>query len=87
LVSPQNTVILLYPNPNHGKAELMYELLDNTDATLSIYDALGREVYTTTLDANQHKHSIELPQAVPGVYLYNIKQGDFMIKQEKFVVH
>lgn len=51
----------------------MYELLDNTDATLSIYDALGREVYTATLDANQHKHSIELPQAAPGVYLYSIK--------------
>jgi len=58
--------IMLYPNPNHGKASLRF--LDKTPETMRIVDVKGRQVWRKDFKISKNQIELDL-QAIPaGVY-------------------
>ena len=82
-----------YPNPFNPVTRIRYDLPENSMVNITVYDMLGREVNTLVnkvqdagfksiiWDAtNDYGKSVSA-----GIYLYQIKAGDFM-RTEKMVL-
>jgi hypothetical protein len=63
--------ITIYPNPNTGKFTFIAKDL-TSNVVLKIYDVLGQEVYTRTLNQAQQDYNIDLSNQPKGIYLYKI---------------
>jgi len=82
-----------YPNPFNPATTLRYDLPQRTDVTITIYDILGRHVRTLVRDLEEPgfksviwdgRNNIH-EQVSAGVYLYQLRAGDF-IQTRKMVV-
>ena len=82
-----------YPNPFNPKTRVRYDLPDNENVTIIIYDLLGRQV-KQLVDSYQEAGFKSIiwdatndfgNPAAAGVYLYNIQAGDF-IQTKKMVL-
>ncbi len=61
-----------YPNPAAGQARVAFSVTDASEATIAVYDALGRRVATLhDGDLAEGDHAFELPgdALAPGVYV------------------
>jgi hypothetical protein len=76
----------LYPNPNNGGFTLSYQLQQGQSGTFTIYDMLGKEIATYTLNANAETMSIDETTLNNGVYLYNIVVNNNVVKEDKLVI-
>ncbi len=74
-----------YPNPFNATTQIMYNLAERGDVSLTIYDILGRKVFEhNQADVKVGEHSLiwegidngGKPVAT-GVYFYRLKVGDF----------
>ena len=69
-----------YPNPFNSQTLISYELPQEADVTIEIFDILGRSV-ARLVDAQQDAgfHSIiwDAKNAVSGMYLYKLQAGEF----------
>ncbi|UCE26969.1 MAG: T9SS type A sorting domain-containing protein [Candidatus Coatesbacteria bacterium] len=66
------------PNPARGEAVISFELPEDTDVTLAVYDLSGRKVATLAdglLPAGEHERSVSA--LAPGVYVYRLDAGDW----------
>jgi hypothetical protein len=77
-------VLQNYPNPFNGRTELSFELAEEADVALSIFDISGRRISSaaypgmaagahTILWDSKSAEGIELPS---GIYLYKIQAGN-----------
>jgi hypothetical protein len=68
-----------YPNPFNASTTISFELPEQRDVNLTIYDLLGRKI-TVLLDepmnAGTHQAVFNADDYSSGVYLYNLKTGD-----------
>jgi hypothetical protein len=81
----QCTFISIYPNPSSGIFELKNEGEIIKDASLIIYDQLGKEQLSFKLDINDN-NIIDASSLSNGIYYYSIFSKNSIIKQDKFVV-
>jgi hypothetical protein len=82
----QNTFSKIYPNPNNGEMQMDYELRENENGELVIYDMTGRELSNYKL--LQGKNTLQISeQSIPnGIYLYRITVNDTVINTDKLVI-
>jgi|GEM_PF-2566731 len=62
----------LYPNPSHGQTNLVFNSKTGGDYLLQINDALGRQVYTSTVHADAGANKITIAGGNIGMYLINL---------------
>ncbi|MFT6923911.1 MAG: beta-glucanase (GH16 family) [Crocinitomicaceae bacterium] len=74
----RNNVVNLYPNPNDGL--FVIELGENENVGLSIYDAMGHEVYVNSNGSG--KIGVDLSKQPRGIYIVKIKLGDEIITKK-----
>jgi hypothetical protein len=66
-------MIKIYPNPNNGYFKI--ELTNfETNASISIYNALGAKIYQT-LSTNNINHEVILPSTKKGIYFVKVSTG------------
>ncbi len=66
------------PNPAKGSATISFDLPEDANVTLAVYDISGRKVTTVvdrTLPAGEHE--VEVSGLAPGVYVYRLKAAEF----------
>ncbi|MBK8192331.1 MAG: hypothetical protein IPK76_03750 [Lewinellaceae bacterium] len=64
------------PNPWVHKTQIGFHLPNATDATLTVYDELGRKIFSETADYNQGYNTIFIEHALldkPGVLYYTLE--------------
>jgi len=66
--------IEVYPNPNQGQFTVSLYLLADTRVQLTLFDALGKQVYTENAMATNGnwRHAMELEGLAKGLYTLNI---------------
>jgi len=70
-----------YPNPFNPSTTISYQVPDNCRVTLKVFDVLGKEV-TTLVDEYKSKGKYDVQfnakHLASGMYIYQIKAGDFV---------
>ncbi len=69
-----------YPNPFNPSTQIVFQLKEDVNVTLSVYDLLGREVATVVnepMKAGTHKITFDASDLSAGVYFYSLKAGSF----------
>ena len=76
-----------YPNPSTGQTEIPYELKNNSNVTLSIYDVTGHEVMTQKENASKGHHTFQVSSAnlAAGVYYYTVSTSEGSITHKMIV--
>jgi hypothetical protein len=65
-----------YPNPFNPSTQIKFEIADNANVSLTVYDMLGRVVATlvnTRLQAGTHLFNFDAANLASGIYLYELK--------------
>jgi len=71
------TLEAVYPNPARHRATIHYAVPEGADATLRLYDVLGRQVETVPLDRAQGRHTLQLSLdgLTNGTYFLQLSAG------------
>ena len=81
-----NNKIFFYPNPVTSISYLnLADDIDISDCTLVISNSIGKLITSTPV--SNHTMSIKKADFVTGVYFYEIRKGNQVIKQGKFTVN
>lgn len=66
------------PNPSNGQFNLAFELPQNKDTRVMVFDQMGRRVYEELLNnfSGQYKNQIDISAQQNGVYFLIIAQGE-----------
>lgn len=68
-----------YPNPFNPSTKLSFELQENQEVSLKVYDILGREVATIFegyATAGVHQFTFNAQELTSGVYFYTLQAGN-----------
>ena len=68
-----------YPNPFNPSTQIRFELPEDSDTTLRIYNSLGREITTLVdeqLSAGSHEVTFNAGSLSSGVYFYRLEAGE-----------
>jgi len=76
-----------YPNPVQQRATVQYALPDKQEATIRLYDVLGRQVRTVVSGEQEGRHEQRLDtSSLPsGVYFLRLRAGG-QTRTQKFTV-
>ncbi|MGE5498547.1 MAG: T9SS type A sorting domain-containing protein, partial [Syntrophothermus sp.] len=69
-----------YPNPFNPSTTIKFTLPENANVSLKIYDMLGKEVASLVngeMQAGSHEVSFNANNLATGMYVYEIKAGNF----------
>jgi hypothetical protein len=69
-----------YPNPFNPSTTIKFDLAKSGNASLRVYDMLGRPVATLVdgeLEAGDHTANFNASNLAAGVYFYSLQAGDF----------
>jgi hypothetical protein len=86
LVNILNENIKIYPNPANNQLNISYELLENENAVIQIFDFMGREIKSQNLKETQGIVQIDIQDLSNGNYLLRISDNGKLLKTEKVVV-
>jgi hypothetical protein len=86
IISSSNSFFNLFPNPNNGIMQLDYDLGNNSDATMKLYDVTGKLVSTYNLINPKGSIQMNEQSIHNGVYFYHILAGEKLLKAEKIVI-
>jgi len=81
-----NTMFILYPNPNDGNMLLDYSLNTSDKGELTIYDIAGKLMYKYSLDASANQIIISHQGFNNGIYFYRIKVNNQIVKSDKLII-
>jgi hypothetical protein len=82
-------VLQNYPNPFNPSTRITYEIPRAGHVTLSVHDVLGREVAVLVdevADAGYHEVTFDGSRLSSGVYLYQLRAGDFVSVKKMLLV-
>lgn len=80
---PDYDSISLTPSPSNGLVYLRGNF--PVDTRLKVYDVIGREVGTISVDCGNCEKTLFLPFA-PGVYFYRVEVGEVILKSGNLVI-
>lgn len=71
------TLEAVYPNPARQQATIHYAVPEGTDATLRLYDVLGRQMKAVALNQTQGRHTLQLrlDGLTNGTYFLQLSAG------------
>ncbi len=78
-----------YPNPFNPSTVISFGLPEQTDVTLTVFNALGEMVHTITkgvFDAGSHSMTFSAEQLPSGVYFYRLQAGYFVSTQKMILM-
>lgn len=78
-----------YPNPFNPVTTINFQLLTGSKVTLKVFDLLGREITTLVnqqMIAGPHSVDFDATSLSSGIYLYQLKSGDFSTFKKMTVV-
>jgi DNA/RNA endonuclease YhcR with UshA esterase domain len=83
-----------FPNPFNPETRIRFQLAENSDVKLMVYDVLGRKVRTLVSDRMDAGHHIinwdglndAGTDVASGMYVYRIKAGDFIAHRKMLLV-
>lgn len=75
----------LYPNPANNSVTLVYSLDNNSGTTIKVSDIQGRIFLETSNDVSRNSIEINTSGLSSGIYIVEVKSGEF-ISQKKLVV-
>jgi hypothetical protein len=75
--------LYLYPNPTSGKITIEFELQGSAEVAISIYNTLGQRIYSAMEQGGNgiRTKAIELAELAKGVYIVQVKQGDWIVSK------
>ncbi len=76
----------LFPNPNNGTMTLDYNLGNDGEAIMKLFDVTGKLVSTYSLQNTKGSISINEQNLTNGIYFYTILVGEKNIKTDKVVI-
>jgi len=76
----------LFPNPSKGLVEIQISGVNKSKLTFTIFNLLGRRVFTTEIDGNIHKNAVNLSHLANGSYVYHISDDNCMIVTGKLFI-
>jgi hypothetical protein len=79
-----NQEIMVFPNPFQSHVNFYVENTRAASYRLVLVDAMGTVVLQTEIQAAQTSR-IELPNLTSGMYYYQLRNGDLLIKSGKLV--
>jgi hypothetical protein len=71
-ISSPNPGVLLFPNPNNGKFNIIVSGKEQGISEVEVYNMLGEKVLTETLRSAQGDNSIDLTSQPNGIYVYRV---------------
>ena len=66
----------VYPNPNNGKFIISFDLDNQINATINIYDMLGQKAFTTTKSSVENTIEIDLRNQPKGIYWLSVETNE-----------
>ncbi|HCD51772.1 MAG TPA: hypothetical protein DEQ34_04945 [Balneolaceae bacterium] len=78
-----------YPNPFNPGTSISYHLPVNSNVTLKVFDAVGREVATLVngqQSAGEHSVNFNAAGLSSGVYLYRLETGNFVSTKKMLLI-
>ena len=78
-----------YPNPFTDRTTIRYNLSENSDTELRVFDLLGREVYQFRQEneaPGEHEIEVSANSLISGVYLYSLKINNSVYKGKMVVI-
>ena len=81
-----NMNINVYPNPNGGSFTIEMDLESDKEATVTVVDSKGSEVYKKVVKgAQEHKLNVNVKNAESGMYIVTVKQGNEIMKLKTMI--
>jgi hypothetical protein len=68
--------MVVYPNPASSSANVIFDLKENGNTTISVFDILGRQVYSSTENMTAGKQFVTIPVANLTDGMYNVVVGN-----------
>lgn len=62
-----------------------FDLEENTPATISMYNVLGQEVMSTSVEANKQTAKLDVPAGLDGIYFVNVQMSDRKVTEKVFL--
>ena len=84
--SNNDVLFKLYPNPNNGNMMLDYALSTSDKGVIMIYDIAGKLIYKYRLDASANQIIINHEGFNNGIYFYQIKVNNSIVKSDKLII-
>lgn len=78
-----------YPNPFNPTTQITYQLPEQSEVQLHVYDMLGRQIETLvneTLQAGTHSVNFNAENLSSGVYLYRLQTGNSVLTRRLTLV-
>lgn len=78
-----------YPNPFNPTTTINFELDRSQKVSLTVFDVLGREIYTvvnSTLLEGFHSYNFEATNLSTGIYFYQLKSEDFVETKKMMLI-
>ncbi|MGZ5548869.1 MAG: T9SS type A sorting domain-containing protein, partial [Nitrososphaeraceae archaeon] len=76
----------LYPNPNNGSMKFDYQLSDDQNGTIVIYDVSGRKISQYVLEHSKTTMNITEDGLQNGIYFYEVIVNDKIVSTNKIVI-
>lgn len=77
--------IQAYPNPVQSVLYFNYNIKDNNEANIAVYDIVGKRVKTHKISASEKNTNIDFSNIKPGIYIWTFELDDVPIKSEKII--
>jgi hypothetical protein len=76
----------MYPNPNNGSMNLVYDIGAQDKGEVIIYDLSGRKINSYILNTNKNTLRIDENALENGIYMYSILINGQIVQSDKVVI-
>ncbi|MEO5675028.1 MAG: sialate O-acetylesterase [Chitinophagales bacterium] len=80
--------VSFYPNPATEETTLRFQLIEQTEVTISIYESSGRKVLeknTGNINEGWHTQTINLSELSQGLYMIALQMGNNIIRKQLII--
>lgn len=86
ITAKEGVQVKLYPNPNNGNFMLAYDLKNEDEAELYLYDVAGKLVYNTSLEKMSYLKQVNTSYLHNGIYFVQIRQNKAVLWTDKLII-
>ena len=90
ILSPRSTLVVHnYPNPFNPVTTISYEIIQDADVSLTVYNMIGQQVAILVNQWQQpgtHSAKFNASNLASGIYLYRLKVGDKIVQKRMILL-